>query len=120
MSAKRPFLDHSAMEAIHKDALPSLKQGKQLIDNFYRERSRSRRELAQFFRSPRMRVVEREIAVFMAETRVQHNYLKVSGRREQGRRVEWGKMGHQGYNGSPTFFLKNLRKILAVMMIEEG
>ena len=24
-----------------------------------------------------MRVVEREIAVFMAETRIQHNYLKV-------------------------------------------
>ena len=67
----------AAVEAIHEDALPSLKQGKRLLENFYMERSRSRRELAQFFRSPRMRVVEREINVFMAETRVQHNYLKV-------------------------------------------
>jgi len=66
----------AAVEAILEDALPSLKQGKWLLKNFYMDGARSRRELAQFFRSPRMRVVEREIAVFMAETRVQHNYLK--------------------------------------------
>ena len=26
-------------------------------------------------------------------------------------RVEWGKMGHQGYNGSPTFLEKSEKNI---------
>ena len=34
--------------------------------------------------------------------------------------IEWDKMGHQEYNGSPTFLEESERRILAVMMIKEG
>ena len=63
-----------------------------------------------------IRVIIKKMMIIMMTTTTTMKIIRLAG----SDRVEWGKMGHQGKMSQPLFFLKNLKKILAVMITKEG
>jgi hypothetical protein len=66
----------ASLESIREDILPKLLEGRKLIEEFYTNVSFERSQLAGYFISRDMRLVAREVSIFMAEARVRQNYFE--------------------------------------------
>ena len=73
----------ASLESIREDILPKLLEGRKLIEQFSLDDAFERGQLANYFISPDMRLVAREVSIFMAEARVRQNYFE----------DQWGRIG---------------------------
>ena len=73
----------ASLESIREDILPKLLEGRKLTEQFSTDDSFERGQLANYFISPDMRLVAREVSIFMAEARVRQNYFE----------DQWGRIG---------------------------